>query len=377
MWPSIRRATSVPIATVALILSFASLEAQFVIDEVVITAGASAEGYQGNLPSVGIVRRDSTEFASAAIGEMAVRADASYRTASNGAIVLGFDGGLRQFIADGFELQDYAPRELVATFDLAYQRTIGSRVGIRVGSQLRGRQVDDRPPMPLFLQPGFRAGDLSVAVSVRGPRDVVYDLSGAWGGSDFLAPRFAPQVALLNRQALRGELGATLSGGGGSQVRLFGGGERSHYPKQTTFDESEPTRRDVTVHTGVSWTYQSDYLIQATLEGRLNRSNSNRPEYDAITFRALFNTSLPRGVALSLYGALTAKQYIHESQFARLLPGEEANNASFAYVEVARNLAQNLDGTVRVGWTRAETEIGGAYFERFGGSFYFNFRPDF
>jgi len=150
---------------------------------------------------------------------------------------------------------------------------------------------------------------------------------------------------------------------------------RSGFPRQITFDPTDPERRDVTLHGGGSWTYEGESIIRVGLEGRANRSNSNRPEYDALTLSALISASLPQDVSFSAYGALTAKQYLHDSRFARLLPGDEANNASLAYVSFTRPLARNLDGTVRVGWTRAETEIGSAYFERFGGSFLLHFRP--
>ena len=348
--------------------------AQLVIRDLVLSGGASAEGYQGNLPSIGVPVRDSTDFASAAIGEMSLSADLAYPLGVGGSLDLMFDGGVRQFAAQGFTLNDYAPREWVGTLDVQYSRTFGSRVGASVRGRLQGRQVDDRPPMPLFLQPGFRSGELALAASLRGPRDVIYDLQVSASRSDFLAPEFAPQIRLLNRDGLRGELGATIGSGGGS-LRIFGGGEGSRFPKQNTFDPTDPVRRDMTFHAGASWTYQADYLFQTVLEGRANRSNSPRPEYDALTLRGLFTASVAEGVTMSVYGALTAKQYVHESRFARLLPGEEANNASLAYVSLTRTLARNLDGTLRMGWTRAETEIGGAYFQRFGGTFLLNYRP--
>ena len=37
--------------------------------------------------------------------------------------------------------------------------------------------------------------------------------------------------------------------------------------------------------------------------------------------------------------------------------------------------ASNLDGAVRLGWTRAETDFGQAYYERFGLSVHANYRP--
>lgn len=351
------------------------LTAQLTVNEFVVTGGASAEGYQGNLPAVGVPVRDSTEFASAAVGELALNTSMTYRTDERGRLDVAFDGGIRQFAARGFELKDYAPREWLGTLDIGYRRAVASRLGVTLRTELRGRQVDDRPPMPLFLQPGFRAGQLSVALDFLGPRDVLYDLEVSGERSDFLAPEFAPQIRLLNKEAYGVEAGATLSGGR-SVLRLFAGAEGSRYPQQETFDQTDPVRRDVTVHAGASWTHQSDYVFQAALEGRVNRSNSDRPEYDAVTFRALFGASLPEGVTLNIYGALTGKQYLTDSPFARLLPGEEADNASFAYVSLTRSLARNLDGTLRMGWQRAETEIGGAYYQRFGGSFLLHFRPD-
>jgi len=109
----------------------------------------------------------------------------------------------------------------------------------------------------------------------------------------------------------------------------------------------------------------------------MNRSNSLRPEYDSGTVRALVAASLPVDVAVTGYVALTGKRYRHPTDFARLIPGEEANSASQAYLSLNRALAGNLDGTVRLNWTRAETEIGGQYFQRFGVSVFLNYRPGF
>jgi hypothetical protein len=40
-----------------------------------------------------------------------------------------------------------------------------------------------------------------------------------------------------------------------------------------------------------------------------------------------------------------------------------------------RPLFVNLDGVLRFGWTRAETDIGNSYYRRFGVSMLMNFRP--
>ncbi len=380
MRPATRRRRCTGLALLAgagLLLGLPSgAESQLTLRDFVITAGASAEGYQGNLPAVSVPVMDSTDVVSALAGEFAVRSDLLYRTQDRGVLQLTFDGGVRQFAARGFELRDYAPREWVGTLDLGWIRPIGTTAGIMVRGRLRGRDLQDRPPMPLFLQPGYRRGEAQVMVDWDGPRGVLYDLGVTALRSDFLAPAFAPQVRLLDRDGVLAEAGATLEGGG-STLRLFGGMEWSRYPRQETFAPEDPFRRDRTYHAGAVWTRQGSYLVQVAAEGRANRSNSQRPEYDAVTVRGLLTTSLPQQLSLSVYGAVTAKQYLHATEFARLLPGEEANSASLAYVALTRPLAANLDGTFRVGWTRAETEIGDAYFQRFGGTFLLHYRPRF
>ncbi|MEX0856069.1 MAG: hypothetical protein WD056_00720 [Gemmatimonadota bacterium] len=354
----------------------ATAEAQFTVRDFVVTAGGSAEGYRGNLPTVGSPVTDSAEVVSAFAGELALRTNADYRSGSGGTFLFSFDGGVRQFNASGFEQRDYSPREWVGTLDLGYGRALSETVGFRAHTRIRGRELEDRPPMPLFLQPGYRAVEGSLVVDFDGPRGVVYDVELTGAKTDFFAPAFAPQVRLLDREGVEIEAGAVIASGA-STLRIFAGVQASRYPKQETFAPEDPFRSDRTFQGGVSWTRQAGYLLQIELDARANRSNSLRPEYDAFTLRALYSTSLPRELSLSLYGAYSVKQYLHASEFARLLPGEEADNASLAYVSLSRSLAMNLDGTFRVGWTRAETEIGDAYFQRFGGSFALHYRPSF
>ena len=107
----------------------------------------------------------------------------------------------------------------------------------------------------------------------------------------------------------------------------------------------------------------------------MNRSNSSRPEYNALSFRSVVSIPMPHDFSINLFADLTAKGYLTESEFAQLVPGEEADNASVVYVEASRPLFLNLDGAVRFGWTRAETDIGDSYYERFGGSVLFRYRP--
>jgi hypothetical protein len=80
-------------------------------------------------------------------------------------------------------------------------------------------------------------------------------------------------------------------------------------------------------------------------------------------------------MGVNLYAVVTGKSYVSKSPFARLVPGEEADNASVVYLDVNRPLAPNLDASVRFGFSRGETDIGDAYFQRYGASFFLNYRP--
>lgn len=345
--------------------------------DLVVTGGLSSEGYQGNLPSVAVAVRDSTEFAAAFVGELGLRGEIEGSTGGSDRISLYFDGGLRQFAARGFELGDYSPREWAGEVGLELAHTIGERNLIAGRVDVRGRDVKDRPPMPLFLQPGYRSLGIGLGGHAYDGAGQRWDaeVTGEW--IDYLTPPFAPQIRLLDRRAGALEVGVQPAMEVPGDVRLYVGAEAASYPEQQTFIDEDPFRRDRTLHAGVAWTWQGPVLAQASVEGRVNRSNSRRPEYDAGTVRALVGASLPGAVSMTAYLALTGKRYVFPTEFARLIPGEEANSASQAYLSFTRALASNLDGTLRVGWTRAESEIGGQYFQRYGGSLLMNFRPGF
>ena len=352
-------------------------EAQVSWRDFVITGGVSAEGYQGNLPTAGATVQDSTEVASAMVSEMGARGGWVWRHEGAVRATLDFDGGVRQFTARGFELRDYAPREWVGTLDLTAYQTLGSGVLLTGFTRVRGRQVEDRPPMPLFLPPAYRSVQGGLAVELGNSARSRVNLTVVADRSDFAAPEFAPQVSLLDRSSGSARLATTLPAGSTGSWELFVRGELSRYPEQTTFVEDDPFRRDRGWSGGVEWTHQGPRVAQLGAEVRTNRSNSRRPEYNSVTLQSLFSSPAPGDMIVSAYAALTVKRYLEASPAARLIPGEEANNASLAYLSVTRGLARNLDGTLRVGWTRAETEIGGEYFQRFGAYMLFRYRPGF
>ncbi len=55
---------------------------------------------------------------------------------------LQFDSGLRQFVAGGFMVRDYAPRELVGRVDLSYRESAGSLGELWLLGGFGGRNVE-------------------------------------------------------------------------------------------------------------------------------------------------------------------------------------------------------------------------------------------
>ncbi|TVP78584.1 MAG: hypothetical protein EA352_01880 [Gemmatimonadales bacterium] len=364
------------LVAVLLLLAGGAHDLQGQVDwrDFVVTSGLSAEGYQGNLPTVAAAVQDSTEAATAMVGELAMRGDAVWRRNGQTRGLLAFDGGVRQFNTWGFELDNYAPTEWAGTLDLAWRQPVSEGLTVVVSSRVRGREVRDRPPMPLFLAPAYASYSATAGAEWRTSRGF-WDLRVRGERSDYFAPEFAPQVSLLDREGISAEVGHERRLGSVSRIRVFGEWESSHYPEQNTFAEDDPFRRDRTIRTGAEWRWQGDIIGSLGAVGRFNRSNSRRPEYNSITVDGSLSTVLPGTSVLTAYAALTLKSYRESTPFARLIPGEEANSASTAYVALSRGLVRNIDSTVRLSWTRAETEIGGDYFQRFGAAVILHYRP--
>lgn len=227
--------------------------------------------------------------------------------------------------------------------------------------------------MPLFMQPGYAAAQGTLGLVTRDFDGVSLDLQGDMEWADYRAFAAVPQIDLLDRRSSGLEAGMRWSGA--STLRFYGGFRWTAFPNQNSFVSDDPYRRDHTARMGLEWTYSGSLFAQVGLDGTLNRSSSTRAEYDAVSVRALLTAPLPHGLSANVYALLTAKSYLSATDFARLVPGEEADNASIAYLQVGRPLASNLDGAIRLAWTRAETDIGSAYYRRFGASVQFNYRP--
>ncbi len=352
-----------------------TLEAQLGWRDLVLTGGMSGEGYQGNLPTAGSALQDSTETAAAVVGELGIRGDGYWRRNGSTRVSLFFDGGVRQFAATGFEQRDYAPREWVGQVELSLYQPLGDRTTFSVFGGVRGREVQDRTPMPLFLQPAHVAYEAGASLRTTAGHWNRLEIGVNGERADYAAPEFAPQIRLLDRETLSARLAGDYDLGDGHGIDGFVAVDLSDYREQITFNPDDPFRRDQTFRGRVGWNYRGGVLARAGVEGRLNRSNSRRPEYGSMTVDAQLTAPVPGSAIATAYVVLTGKRYRESIPFARLLPGEEANAASLMYLTVSRPMARNLDGAVRLGWTRAETETGGEYFQRLGMTFLLTYRP--
>jgi len=230
--------------------------------------------------------------------------------------------------------------------------------------------------MPLFLQPGYATARGALVFQTYEIEGVSLEMALDAESTDYESVALLSQLDLLDRRSRGIELGA-LARRESWRMRFYGGLRRTEYRRQDSFDPQDPFRRDRTLHMGALWVLNLS-LVEAELgvEGTVNRSNSKRPEYDAVSAQAGLHAPLPFwDLGVHVYGVLTGKTYVHESPFARLVPGEEADNASVAYIALDRPLARNLGAVVRFGWARAETDIGDSYYSRFGTSFLLNYRP--
>lgn len=367
--------TALPVLVGALLLLLPSFaEAQLRLRDLVITAGGSVERYRGNLPAVALPVVDSTERADAASGEFGLRGEVGLWQDDRGSLELRIDAGMRQFSTRGFRIREYAPTEWVMRGEVAGARMLDS--GIRVFGSLTAsaREVRDRTPIPLFIEPSSRGGAGTAGLLWQGSLPVQLGVEARFERTDFQSIRSLPQLDLLDRTlgavegsvAWRSEIQA---------VRGWVRVGRSEYPEQGTFDPEDPFRRDRSLHAGALWTFDGRIYGELGLEATANRSNSRRPEYDAASLRGLVSGTLPAGIGVQLFASVTGKRYLTPSAFVRLVPGEEADNASLLFLQLGRPLAPNLDGAVRMGWSRAETELGDSYFDRSGVTLFLNFRP--
>ena len=348
------------------------------IRDLVVTGGVAGEGYSGNLSAVTIPVIDSIDNAAAAVGQFSARLDMDLLPDRDRSLLdVTVDAGLRQFAATGFKIRDYAPREWVGSVNGNYSRGLQGWGSLLVTAGFRGRAVEDRPPMPLFLQPGYNRWTGGAMLRYLATGGVSFDVGLSGEIENYQGVELLPQLNLLDHRGVAGRVGVNWTTRSHWALRLFGQFERSTYPQQGSFDPADPFRRDETLKVGGSLTYSGGtLLVNVGLDGTRNRSNSRRPEYDALVLRANITYPLPWSIIADGVVVATGKSYLHETEFVRLVPGEEADNASQAYLTLSRPVAPNLDAALQFGWTRAETDVGDQYYERYGVTALFRYRPN-
>ena len=349
-----------------------------VIRDLVVTGGVAGEGYSGNLSAVTIPVVDSINDAAAAVGQFSTRLELDFLPGRERSLLdVTVDVGLRQFAATGFKIRDYAPREWVGTVDANYSRSLQGWGSLVVMGGFKGRAVEDRPPMPLFIQPGYNQWTGGTLLRYLASGGLSFDAGVHAEIENYQGVAAVPQLNLLDRRGVAAEVGVNWLSQSDWRLRLSGEFERSKYPQQGSFDPVDPFRRDHTLRIDATWTYLGEGLfVDLGVEGIRNRSNGRRPEYDALALRTQITYPLPWSVIADGFLLVTGKSYLFETEFVRLVPGEEADNASQAYLTLSRPVAANLDAALQLGWTRAETDVGDQYYERYGVTVLFRYRPN-
>ncbi len=364
-----------------------TLSAQVRVTDLVFTGGMAAEQYRGGIPSVTLAVVDSVDRAWASSVEFGARA--VLNTSPNGfdGLTLTLDGGVRQFDAHGFKLRDYAPRISSGVLDALFRKTTDFGV-LQFSGRAGGREVVDRTPTPLFLEPGYTNYEGSALFQTREIGGTYWDVRVQGGRSDYNAQDIVPQLDLLDRNKIGFELGAAqgrMWDAARLTMRFYGSFTEFRYPKQGTAYAPDPFRRDQAYQVGALWQYDglessdgfesSGVTAEVGIQGTINRSNASRTEYNAVSVNAAVSTPLPADMRFNVTAVLTEKDYLTETEFIRLIPGEEADNASRVFVGVSKYLTDAVNALLQVGWTRAETEIGDAYFERYSGRLLVRYRP--
>ncbi|MCG6957133.1 MAG: hypothetical protein LJF04_14185, partial [Gemmatimonadetes bacterium] len=200
--------------------------------DLVFTLGSSLDGYSGNFSAVTVSVVDTTKQAVAVAAELGARGTLFLYRSQTGhqSLEWFFDGGMRQAAAFGFRSLDYSPRELAGNTSLSWQQSVGTWGYLTLRGAYRARAVKDRPPMPLFLQPGYYNPRGSLRLDTRSFDGVSFDATLDVESADYKATEFIPQLDLLDRKSAGIEMGARW--GGTSTMRFYIGARRTQYDKQ-------------------------------------------------------------------------------------------------------------------------------------------------
>ena len=381
------RWSPVVMGVLALGLVDGTASGQVRLENLSLTMGLGGEVYggDGNFLTIAVPQIDSTERALAASGDMGAAGTLIFMARNGRSLSTDFNFGMRQFVTDGFLQRNYAPRELSGRLQANYSQRLGGGTLLIIPT-LDSRHIADRPALPLYLPPGYNAG----AVVANYSRPIANDLglySRLTGEiKDYAAPKDLPAVDDLDRRSVSLEAGAQRVFQGRpeardpqirdrSTLRFFGAYLHHSYPKQGL----GLRRRDNAARLGGEFTMDRrdtkgfSFSLQAA--GTRSRSNSRRVDYNAGRIEATASVELGEDTQLDLQGLWAVKRYINQQDF--LVPGEEADNATIVFAQVTRFLGGGVRAGVGGGWTRAETNISGAYYQRFLVSFSLTVNPRF
>lgn len=362
------------------VLAVASpLAGQGIVRDLVISGGMAGEAWRGNFAALVIPQVDSTNQAAAWVGEWGASGIFNLARRERSSLQAAVDVGVRQFAPGGFQLRRYSPRQYSALLATRYRRDVADgRDGALVAeATARKYGIADRPPMPLYLPPGYGSYRLKAGyeTTLAGSRA---SLTVAGESADYGAPAVLPYLDLLDRRSVvveaAGTRGRSSDSGEYSEVRLFGSYRYHTYPRQGL---EGVFRVDHAVGLGGRYKLSAGRVdLDVSLDGTRSWSNSRRVEYHAGRLGVQLQLAeVWREYGLSVASDLAVKRYRHPSEEYALVPGEEADNGTALYTEITRSVARNMKAGFRLGWQRVETSFTGAYYTRFGGGFFLRVRP--
>ena len=370
----------VAIGVTALGAEAGSVAAQVRLENLSVTMAVGTELYGGNFSAITVPQIDSTERALAGAGEMGTRGTLTLLARGDRSLRVEFDGGMRQFVTTGFQLRNYAPRELSGLLRGSYRQRLRGGTLV-VTPTIDTRLIADRPPMPLYLPPGYSSGSLDANYSKGVATGLTVFGRVAGEIKDYAAPRVLQVLDLLDRRTLTAQAGVSKLFFGAADTRdqtvltFFGAYHHHSYPKQglglLRTDDGLQAGGELRLDRRESNGFQVNLSANATR----NRSNSRRVDYNAARIRAEATVELGDDTQLNLRGLWNVKRYIHPQE--ALVPGEEADNATIVNAEITRFLGEGVRAGIGGGWTRAETNFSGDYYQRLSVSFSLTVNPRF
>ena len=367
----------------AVVLGGGTASGQVRLENVSITMGVGGEMYgsDGNFLSIAVPQIDSTDSALGASGDMGAAGTLILMAGNGRSLSTDFNFGMRQFWTNGFQARNYAPREHSGRVQANYSQRLGSGT-LFIIPTLDSRHVADRPPLPLYLPPGYNAG----AIVTNYSRTIAADLAlyGQLTGEtkDYTAD--LPALDDLDRRSVSLEAGVQRVFRGRpdpgepeirdrSTLRFFGTYLHHSYPKQGL----GLLRTDNAARIGSEFSLDRrdthGFFFELRAHGTRSRSNSRRVDYNAFRIEAEGSVELGEYTQLDLQGLWAVKRYINQQDF--LIPGEEADNATIVFAQVTRFLRDGVRAGIGGGWRRAETNFSGAYYQRFSMSFSLTVNP--